>query len=234
MLWGALWDNVQVAKSPPRNYVQLVLADLPREEDEGLTRSLGTHAATALHLYMTDHGRAALVPQLEQVATDRMLHADRLDPRIMNFRTLTAIAETPAGRETLKALLAGKVSIPGVELRPLDRWNIVGQLIALGDPDAPALFAAEQARDQTGDGQKYAWAIEAGTPDAQTKQRYFAAYLLPPSDPAGRSEDWLTQSLRPFNSWNQSNLTAPLRRPCARRAASHQARPQDLLPRRVA
>jgi len=32
---------------------------------------------------------------------------------------------------------------------------------------------------------------------------------LPPTDPTAKPEDWITQSLRPFNNWNQSALTEP-------------------------
>jgi aminopeptidase N len=209
MLWGALWDNVHVAQSFPRSYVELVLANLPHEDDETLARIQGAHAATALHSYMTDRGRSQLVPQLEQITADRMLHAEAPALRIVNFRTFTSIAETASGRGALKHLLSGETSIPGVELRSLDRWNLVGRLIAQGDADAANLFAAEQKRDPSGDGLKYAWAVQAGAPDSATKQRYFAAYLLPPTDSAAKPEDWLTQSLRPFNSWNQPALTGP-------------------------
>ena len=209
MLWGALWDNVHVAASPPRDYVELVLASLPHEDDETLARIQGTHAATVLHGYMTEQGRSLLVPRMENIATDRMLHANEPALRIVNFRTLTAVAETPAALATLKQLLAEKLTIPAVDLRPLDRWNLVGRLIAQADADAPAYFAAEHKRDQSGDGLKYAWAVQAGAPDAAVKERYFAAYHLPPNDPSSKPEDWLTQSLRPFNSWNQASLTEP-------------------------
>jgi aminopeptidase N len=129
--------------------------------------------------------------------------------RINSFRALTGIAETPAGRDTLKQLLSGKFVVPGVELRQLDRWNLIGRLVALNDSDAATIFAAEQQRDKSGDGQKYAWSVQAGAPTAEAKQQYFAQYLLSPTDPAAKPEDWLTQSLRPFNSWNQSALTEP-------------------------
>jgi aminopeptidase N len=209
MLWGALWDNVHVAKSSPRGYVELALSSLPHEDDETLARIQGMHATVALHSYMTDRGRSQFAHQLEQIAADRMLHAPTPGLRIVNFRTFTAAAETPSALETLKHLLEGSMIIPGVELRPLDRWNLVGRLISQGDSEAPAFFAVEQKRDPTGDGQKFAWAMQAGAPDAMTKQRYFAAYLTSPADPAAKPEDWLTQSLRPFNSWNEDRLTEP-------------------------
>jgi aminopeptidase N len=209
MLWGALWDNVHEARSSPRVYVDLVIANLPYEQDETLARIQGDHAATALHRYMAGQGRASLAAQVEQIATAGMLHASTAGLRIISFRTLTSVAETASARGTLKDLLAGKEVVPGVELRQLDRWNLVGRLITLADADAPAIFAAEFQRDQTGDGQKYAWAVQAGAPDAAAKERYFAQYTMQPTDKNAKPEDWLTESLRPFNSWNQSALTEP-------------------------
>lgn len=209
MLWGALWDNVHVANSAPREYVELALANLPHEEDETLARIQGGHATVAMHSYMTTHGRASLAPRLETLAADRMQHASAVGLRIISFRTLSGAVETSAGRDTLKHLLSGELNVPGVQLRPLDRWGIVGRLIALDDSDAPAIFAAEQKRDQSDDGKRSAWAVMAGAPHAEAKANYFAEYVKTPTAPNAKQEDWLTQSLRSFNSWNQSELTEP-------------------------
>ncbi len=71
---------------------------------------------------------------------------------------------------------------------------------AEGDPDAAGLLAAEKVRDHRGEGQKYAYAMEAGKADLRAKERYFNDYF----QNATRQEDWITQSLRPFNAWNQA------------------------------
>ena len=205
MLWGALWENVHVAKSPPRGYVELALHALPGEQDESLARIQGNRITTSLHAYMSDQGRAAYVPKVEAMTADRMLHAPTLNLRIVSFRTLSGIAETPQALAQLKALLDGSLQVPGMPLKPLDRWNLIGHLIAMNDPDAAALFAAEKTKDHSGEGQKYAYAFEAGTPSADLKARYFNEYLHSTT----RQEDWITQSLRPFNSWNQTVLTGP-------------------------
>ncbi len=205
MLWGALWDNVDVAQAAPHTYVDLVLKALLAETDESLARIEGGHAVGALHTYMSDARRAKYAPQLEAVMADRMLHADALGVRIVNFRNFSSVAQTPAALAQVKALLAGSLTVPGMPLKPLDRWNLIGHLIAMNDPDAPTLFAAEKAKDKSGEGQKYAYAVEAGTPSATVKARYFDQYL----HAADLQEDWITQSLRPFNSWNQTALTEP-------------------------
>jgi aminopeptidase N len=205
MLWGALWDNVHVANSAPRGYVEVALKSLPGETDESLARVQGARIAVALHSYLHDRGRKELVALVESVIADRMLNAPTLGLRIVSFRTFTGIAETPASLRQMKDLLAGKLVIPGLTLKPLDRWNLIAHLMMMSDPDAPAIFAKEKAQDQSGEGKKYAYAAEAGMPSAQIKSRYFDEYLHSQSV----QEDWITQSLRPFNSWNQTELTAP-------------------------
>jgi aminopeptidase N len=205
MLWGALWDNVHVARSTPRGYTELALKSLPAETDESLARVQGARIATALHSYVRDATRKALAPRAESVIATRMLNAPTLGLRIVSFRTFTGIAETPAALEQIKDLLSGKLSIIGLTLKPLDRWNLIGHLITMNDPEAAAIFAAEKARDHSGEGQKYAYAAEAATSSADIKARYFNDYLHSQTI----QEDWITQSLRPFNSWNQTALTAP-------------------------
>jgi aminopeptidase N len=205
LLWGSLWDSVRNSELDPRDYLALTLRLLPGESDETLARSLLSHSATALHRYVSPAARSEYVPRFEALAADRMLHSKDSDLRIVWFRSLVAMAETPAGLENLKEILNGKLRVPGVELRPLDRWNLVTALLAHGDPAAAAIFAAEKQRDSSGDAQKYAYAAEAAQPEADTKQRYFKDFLQDTS----RQEDWIEQGLYPFNYWNQAELTAP-------------------------
>jgi aminopeptidase N len=103
----------------------------------------------------------------------------------------------------VKDLLSGKLVVPGLTLKRLDRWELIGHLIAMGDPQAEAILADEKARDQSGEGQKYAYAALAGTPSAENKARYFDEYL----HSQAIQEDWITESLRPFNFWKQTALT---------------------------
>jgi aminopeptidase N len=205
MLWGALWDYVHVAKAPPRGYVDLALKSLPEETDESLNRIQGSRIAEALHSYLHETGRQSLAPQAESVIGDRMLNASTLGLRIVNFRTFRSIAETPAGLQQVKDLLRGKLVVPGLTLKRLDRWELVGHLIAMGDPQADAVLAEEKGRDHSGESQKYAYAAQAGTPTAENKARYFDDYL----HSQGVQEDWITESLRPFNFWKQTALTEP-------------------------
>ncbi len=209
LLWGALWDAVREAELAPSEYVALAERLLPAETDESLARSILAHTITTLHRYVSVWTRRQFDPAFETMAEDRMLHSPDQGLRITWFRGLRALAETPEGLGKLKALLTGHVVVPGVELRPLDRWNLVATLIAHGDPEADGFLGAERERDPSGDGRKYAYAAEAARPESQTKQRYFDDYLHNSSRP----EDWIAESLGTFNYWNQAALTAPYLRP---------------------
>ncbi|HLJ89106.1 MAG TPA: M1 family aminopeptidase [Candidatus Angelobacter sp.] len=209
LLWGSLWESLREAELAPRDFVDLALHSLPEESDESLAQTLIGYVTTSMHRYIGAKTRAELTPQAETVASDKMLHSPELDFRIVWFRGLRALAESAQGRAQLKDILSGKLVVPGVELRPLDRWSIVAELIALNDPDAKAVFKAEQQRDNSGDGLKYAYVAEAAMPEVAVKSRYFNDYLHDPSRP----EDWVEQSLGSFNSWNQSELTLPFLHP---------------------
>lgn len=209
LLWGSLWDSVREAQFAPQKYLRLTQRLLPGETDEPLAQSLTAHTVTALHRYISQQTRAELVPEFEKLAYDRMLNSQEQGLRIIWFRTFRAVAETDFGHNALKELLNGKIQVPGVQLRPLDRWSMVTALIATNDSEADKIFATERERDHSGDGLKYAYVTEAARPDAASKKKYFDDYL----HNADRPEDWVEQSLAAFNFWNQSELTAPYLEP---------------------
>jgi aminopeptidase N len=241
LLWGSLWDSVRLAELNPADYIKTALDVLPHERDEALASSLLGRTQTAIHRYVPAPAQPELLARGASLAADRMTSDPDHDLRIVWFRALDGFATQPAGAAVMKDLLSGKRTIPGVELRQQDRWSLVTALLAYNDPEADTYFAAEQKRDPSGDGLKYAWIAQAARPDAATKQRYFADYTRWPAVPsivkgeekitkdktgeesiqvttikAGEdsiSEDWIQSSLGAFNYWNQSELTAPFLQP---------------------
>jgi aminopeptidase N len=209
MLWGSLWESVRQLQLAPWDYLSLTRHFLPNEQDEPLVQSLTAHLVTCLHRYVHEQTRREFISDFEAMAAESSQRASDPGLRIVWFRAFRALAETPAGLHRLKLLLAGGAEIPGVSLRPLDRWNMVTALIAHGDADADRIFAAERQRDHTGDGLKYAYVAAAARPTPETKKKYFAEYLRA----SDRPEDWIEQSLGAFNYWNQSALTAAYLQP---------------------
>ena len=206
LLWGSLWDSVRQADLAPRNYIALAAKLLPAENRRiaGAEYPLPCHHGAAP---LCERGRAqsTLSPRSKQLPQIKWHSRPIRACASYGSAACVRLAETPAGLAKLKALLNGQLSVPGIDLRPLDRWNMVTALIALGDPEADAMLAAEKQLDQSGDGQEYAYVAQAARPDGKTKQKYFEDYLHDSSRP----EDWVEQSLGAFNYWNQSTLTEP-------------------------
>ncbi|MCG3161520.1 MAG: Aminopeptidase N [Acidobacteria bacterium] len=209
MLWGALWDSVREAEMNPRDYIALALKTLPNETDLELTQSLLDRSTRAFQRYLSKPEQTAIAPQIERLGFDRMMKSNEVDFRITYFRAFRSVATTGEARGQLKDLLSGKITVPGVEIKPLDRWQIVKALLAGQDAEAESLLEAERKRDASDDGRKQAYVAEAARAEAATKQRYFDDYMKNRAVP----EDWVEASLAAFNSTNQSSLTLPFLKP---------------------
>ncbi|HTV16997.1 MAG TPA: M1 family aminopeptidase, partial [Acidobacteriaceae bacterium] len=209
LLWGALWDAVREAQLDPAEYADHALKALPQERDELLAASLLGRTQTAVHHYVSAAAQKELLTRGATLAVDRMQHEEDHDLRIVWFRSLGGFGAQGLGQAAMKQLLSEQLTIPGVELRQQDRWSLVTALIAYGDPQANEYFDAEQKRDPSGDGKKFAYVAQAARPDAATKAHYFDDYLHNPQ----QQEDWIASSLGAFNYWNQAEMTAPYLQP---------------------
>ena len=202
LLWGAFWDAVRFIELDPRSYLRLSMAQIPAEHDEAQVQSLGGRTAVALHDYVSPEARAELNQPFERIAIDRMLHSPEEGLRIMWFRNLRAWADDATALDELRDLLDGKASVPGVALRPLDRWSMVATLMAHHYKEADRIYSAEKQRDHTGEGLKYSYVAGAAKPDGATKQWYFARFRLE-SFAAGRlggAKPWHVQLLEPVRT----------------------------------
>ncbi len=205
LLLDALWDEVRDARLSPLAYIELALAQAPRETDELTLASLVGRTQTALRWYLSDAQREAAAPRVEAVLVAGMAGAADQGQRITYFRAFAGTATTAEARATLKALLAGTREVPGVSLSSRDRFRIVERLVALGDPDAERLLAAQSQADASDNGRRYAYAAAAARPDPAAKLRTFAAWLEDRTLP----ESWIEESLAPFNTVEHEPWTAP-------------------------
>jgi aminopeptidase N len=206
LLLDALWDEVRDARLAPVEYIDLALAQAPRETDELTVASLIGRTQTALRWYLSDVQRAATAPRVEAALLDGTTGAADKGQRITYFRAFVAAATTDDARATLKALLAGTREVPGVTLSSRDRFRIIERLLALGDPEAESLLAAQAQADPSDNGRRYVYAAAAARADPAAKRREFDRWR---ADPA-LAESWIDESLAPFNTVEHAAATAPL------------------------
>ena len=210
MLWSALWDVVRDLRLSPERYLAVLLRELAHERDEQISRTILSRGAAALDMYLTDARSAplrsgwerALIARMDDATLGYGLRKDALD-------RLIATARTPLALDRLRSLLAGQASLTGAPIRQPTRWAIIRRLIAIGAPDASALFAAERTRDTSTEAAKDAFVTEAATPTAAVKSAYFKRYF----DDAALNEAWASESLSAFNADGQATLTIGFLRP---------------------
>ncbi|HSD43008.1 MAG TPA: M1 family aminopeptidase [Burkholderiales bacterium] len=205
LLLDALWEEVRDARLAPIEYLDLALTQAPRESDALTVASLVGRAQTALRWYLSDAQRAAVAPGVEAAFERGMTRAADKGLRVTYFRAFVAAATTADARATLKALLAGMRGVPDVTLSSRERFRIVERLLALDDPEADALLAAQSQADASDDGRRYAYAVAAARPDAATKAAYFKAWF----DDRALPESWMEEAVLPFNTVEHAALTAP-------------------------
>ncbi len=209
LVFDALWESVRDAELAPLAYLDFAVRVAPVERDPVTLATVLTRAQVAVSRYASETQRDAASPALEQVLAEGVLHAGTTGQRIAFFRSFVAAAWSPPARARLKALLSGTLQIPEVALSSRDRFRIAAQLLALADPDAPALLAEQSTADSSGDARRYAFAAGAAGRDAAAKRAYFERFL---GDP-GLAEDWVDAALFPFNAVEHAVLTAPLLEP---------------------
>ena len=203
LLWGALWDAVLDADLAPRDYLNLVLANLPIEQDEVTISALLGRTFTLCEKYLSPAQRQQMAEPVEKMLTEGMLNRSHKGTRILFFRAFTWLALSPSAQAKLIDLLNEKVSIPEIKLSSSDRFDIVARLIQRKHPDAATWFARQSQLDITDDGRRAAFAVKAVTPTVENKQQYFEAYFKDQSLP----ESWIEDSLSFFNVPDQAEIT---------------------------
>ncbi|HEY3812813.1 MAG TPA: M1 family aminopeptidase [Caulobacteraceae bacterium] len=206
MLWGALWDLVRETRLAPARFCEIAMDALAAERDEHISVFILNRAATALTRYVSDADAGRLFPRWEALLTARAQDTSlTYGFRKESLDTLIATARTAQGRATLRSYLSGAILFDGGPVKQLTHWNIAQRLLALGEPDGPALVAAEAQRDTTPESGRSAFVVGAAAPTAEVKRAYYDRYF----NDASLNEEWVSASLANFNDLDQAALSAP-------------------------
>ena len=205
MLWGAMWDLVRDARLAPATFIATAMRELPHETDEQIAAGIVTRLSRATATYISNTQERDLVGAVER--TFLGLASDASRPYGIRKNALDAyisLARTPVALATLAAWL-DSASTAGLPLRQPTRWSIVTHLVERGSTRADSLIAGEERRDTTSSGKRSAFVAFAAKPAAAVKGDYFRRYFADTT----LNEEWVTASLRGFNSADAATLTLP-------------------------
>jgi aminopeptidase N len=203
MLWGSLWDLVRDARLSPARYVAIVEHGIPSERDEQIIAAVLARTTRSVEAYLPDAQRAALRPGLEHLLTTMVSDTSRtFGLRKTCLDAYVALAGTTDAMGQLDRWL-DRDSLAGAALKAPTRWAIVTALVARQWPTAGRRIAEQTARDTTTEGKRRAFIAGAAHPAEPVKDAYWNRYWTDRS----LNEEWVTASLRAFNTPEQSALT---------------------------
>ena len=207
LVWGAAWDMTRDAELSTGDFLDLVIAGLPRETDVGVVSQLLRQLRAALDQYARPENREGYLVRLG----DALLRLARAaepasDHQLAFVRALAGVARTPQQRGVLAGLLDGSETLPGLAVDTDLRWTLLQRLVAVGDADA-ARIDAELERDATATGQRQAAYARAAIPTPEAKAAAWAAAVESDALPNAL----LTATVGGFVQPDQRQLLVPYR-----------------------
>lgn len=209
MLWGTFWDEVRAARLHPARFVNLIVRDLPGENDEQSVPSQLGRLSRAMNAYLVGPARDSLQDAVEGFLWSGVGDTTRVyGIRRAYLDAFISVSRTPTALDRLHGVLAAD-SVAGDAVKDPLRWEIVTHLMVLGTRDADAALAAQVARDSTPDGRRRAFTVGAARGTSTTKAEYFRRYFADST----LNEDWASGSLGAFNAPEHQSMTRGYLRP---------------------
>jgi aminopeptidase N len=205
--WTAAIDQLRFAELAARDYVRLVVNNIHTEADPGAVQQLLGGAAQAITVYGDPANRDDARLKLATGALAALKEADRgSDLQLLWARAFIANARSDEHVASVKGLLEGKTTFPGLAIDTDMRWLIVHSLAGLGVIDE-GVISAELNRDPTDQGQRYAAGARAARPTPEAKAEAWARIVDDPTTTLAT----IRALIGAFGRFDQAHLIEPYR-----------------------
>ncbi|MEY3029287.1 MAG: hypothetical protein RL198_684, partial [Actinomycetota bacterium] len=168
LVWTAAWDGTRDAEIAGSKFIRLVLDHIGAETESTTVLTLLRQLVTVGNLYVAPENRVA---QLERIADGLIRLAETApsgsDSQLQFTKFVPQFARTQEQLDWIAAIYGGK-TLPGLELDPDLRWELLTGLVIGGRAAEPEIIL-ELERDKTANGQKFAAAARAAIPTAEAK-----------------------------------------------------------------
>jgi len=206
VIWGAAWDAVRNGELPASDFAEMVLQHISTETETTTIGTLLGQLGTAVTTYADPAQRA----QAREQAADRVWElAQQAKPdsdlQFQLVKAFASLACTPAQGETLRGLLDGTITLPGVDIDTDLRWDLLQGLVQVGGA-GEAEIAATLVDDDTTNGRQAADRVRASIPSTEAKRTAFETVVGDPEIPNGTARAVATG----FRSVTDPAILAPL------------------------
>ena len=169
MVWQALWHMVRDQQLRSTEYLDLVGAKAPTEQDPELIETILATATATIGRYVPEDQRVPAAHRFFAAARDALEAAPVGDMQITWARAMIGSAISPDDIEHCGRLADGAISVPGFSVDQDMRWDIASRYVGYGLEGAEARVAAERERDPSDRGQRAGLRCETSVPSADVK-----------------------------------------------------------------
>lgn len=156
LVWGAAWDATRDAEVASSDYVDLVLGNIATETESTTIRLSLTQLTQVARLYVAPEKRDATIERVGDALWELAQAAEAgSDAQFQFVKFFANIPSTHFHAATLKGLLDGEVTLPGLEIDADLSWELLEGLVLLGEAGETEI-AAQFAGDNTANGQQAA------------------------------------------------------------------------------
>jgi aminopeptidase N len=171
LLWSALWNMTRDGLLPATEFIAFVDRHAPAETQIGVLQNLHRQVRTALDLYLPDELAPGAHSWVAAMALRELRAAEPGSDHQLAWADF--LAEAASGDEEfglLADLLAGRATLPGLEVDTELRWTFLTALVGAGRAGVPELDA-ELLRDPSSAGRLHHSAGLATRPLAEAKAK---------------------------------------------------------------
>ncbi|WP_426169214.1 aminopeptidase N [Microbacterium sp. DWRC1-3] len=170
LVWSSLWNATRDGELAAARYLEIVRTHAPAESNIGLLTGVLANASYTIRHFVAEASRDQEQQRWVETAWSTLEAADAgSDAQLSWARAFaTASAFDDGHQEQVRALLDGQAP-EGLVIDPDLRWQLLTALVTTGHADL-ADVAAEQQRDDTGDGRTAARRARSSRPDATVRR----------------------------------------------------------------
>ena len=169
LVWTAAWDATRDGEAPASEFIDLVLGHIAPETESTTILTLLRQLVTTGTLYIAPGKREATLTKIADGLIKLAEQAEQgSDSQLQFTKYVPQFARTAKQLDWMEALFSGTQKLDGLVIDQDVRWELLIGLV-IGGRYAESEIAAELARDNTANGQKFAAAARAAIPTTAGK-----------------------------------------------------------------
>lgn len=210
-VWVTLWEEVLDRRVTPHQFVDAVLAALPREAVQQNAQLSVGYLREAYWHFLSATEREALAPRVERAMRAGLRRASTPSERAIYFGGVRSMALTPEGVDYLERVWSQKERVPGLPLAESDEATLALELAVRDVPNAARILETQRRRFQNPDRQaRFEFVMPALSGSAAVRERFFSSL----SDLRNRRrEPWVLEATAYLHHPLRAEQSAALVRP---------------------